>query len=442
MFKLSDFLIPGLVTVIITALVCSEIRADKSDPPGPVRVSVWVGWGGFELEGFQAVVKDYNKSQNHTYVDLLSVSGNGTKTLVSASAGIPPEISLLGGPEMLQFASAGALMPLDDVYRETGIKKEDYVPAYWDLLSYDGNTWAWASTPATIALHYNTEILKNAGFEKPPETIEEMDKMMDKITVLENGRMKMSGFIPGEPGWWNWCYMPYFGGKLWDGDSKITANDKDNIRAMTWIQSISKRFGASQMSSFKGGFGNFASPQNAFLDGKVAMEIQGVWMYNFINKYAPKLPWSAVAFPYPSDRPDLKGHTIVDQDIFVLLKGCKHPKEAIEFMTYVQSQPVMEKLCLSHQKTTPLRNKTSEFWAKHKNPSIRLFDDMAYSKNAFSAPRLPIWPEYEAELRNAFDEITLVSKTPAEALNTVNSRMQPKLDRFNQILKLRKEAGL
>ena len=343
---------------------------------------------------------------------------------------------------MLQFASAGALMPLDDVYRETGIKKEDYVPAYWDLLSYDGKTWAWASTPATIALHYNTEILKNAGFEKPPETIEEMDKMMDKITVLENGRMKMSGFIPGEPGWWNWCYMPYFGGKLWDGDSKLTANDKDNIRAMTWIQSISKRFGASQMSSFKGGFGNFASPQNAFLDGKVAMEIQGVWMYNFINKYAPKLPWSAVAFPYPSDRPDLKGHTIVDQDIFVLLKGCKHPKEAIEFMTYVQSQAVMEKLCLSHQKTTPLRNKTSEFWAKHKNPSIRLFDDMAYSKNAFSAPRLPIWPEYEAELRNAFDEITLVSKTPAEALNTVNSRMQPKLDRFNQILKLRKEAGL
>ena len=113
MFKLSDFLIPGLVTAAITAFVCSEIRADASFPPGPVHISVWVGWAGFEYDGFQAVVNDYNKSQNHTIVDLLSISDNSHKTLISAAAGIPPEISLLGGPEMIQFADASAIEQLD-----------------------------------------------------------------------------------------------------------------------------------------------------------------------------------------------------------------------------------------------------------------------------------------------------------------------------------------
>jgi multiple sugar transport system substrate-binding protein len=442
MFKISDFLIPGLVIVALSTVVLSERRADSTEPPGPVHVAVWVGWAGFEYDGFQAVVSDYNHSQSHTIVDLLSVSGNSQKTLVSASAGIPPEISLLGGPEMIQFADAGAIVPLDDAFKETGIREEDYVPGYWAVMKYEDHIYAWPSTPATIALHYNIEILKKAGFTKPPETISEMDKMIDKITVVKDGRMAMSGFIPGEPGWWNWSYPMFFGGRLWDGTGKITANEKENVRAMDWVQSVSKRFGATQMTAFKGGFGNFASPQNAFLDEKVAMEIQGVWMYNFIHKYNPTLPWAAAPFPYPDDRPDLKGHTIVDQDIFVLLKGCKHPKEAIQFMAYVQSQPVMEKLCLSHQKTTPLRKKTPEFWENHGNPYIKLFDEMGYSKQAFSAPKLPLWPEYQDELKNAFDDITLMTKTPQEALDTVQERMQPKLDVYLQRKRLRQVAGL
>lgn len=114
------------------------------------------------------MVNDYNKSQNHIVVDLLSVSGNSQKTLVAASAGIPPEISLLGGPEMIQFADAGAIVPLDKAFEETGIKEENYVPGYWDVMKYEGHLYAWPSTPATIALHYNLDILKKAGFTSRP----------------------------------------------------------------------------------------------------------------------------------------------------------------------------------------------------------------------------------------------------------------------------------
>jgi ABC-type glycerol-3-phosphate transport system substrate-binding protein len=66
------------------------------------------------------------------------------------------------------------------------------------------------------------------------------------------------------------------------------------------VQSYSKRYGASALQTFQSGFGNFSSPQNAFLSEQVAMELQGVWMHNFIDKYAPNLEWGAAPFPHPA----------------------------------------------------------------------------------------------------------------------------------------------
>lgn len=297
------------------------------------------------------------------------------------------------------------------------------------------------ATPATVALHYNVDLLKNAGYDKPPETIEEMDQMVDKLTTVESGKVKLAGFLPAEPGWWRWSWGPYFGGRLWDGKSKITMNTSENLRAMKWVESFSKRFGPAQIQSYKSGFGVFASPENAFLAEKVAMEVQGVWMNNFIQKYNPKLKWGATPFPYPKSRPDLKGHAIIEQDIFVLLKNCKHRDEAIDFLAYVQQQGPMEKLCLLQKKSSPLRVKSAEFWAKHDNPFIHLFDDMAYNSSCFSTPKVGIWPEFEAEIGNAIDEVSLLRKSPEDALKDIEARMQPKLDQYLNRLEKRRIAG-
>jgi multiple sugar transport system substrate-binding protein len=436
--QLRDLALPLIGLGIVLTIYASERVTDDRPKPGPVNIAYWEKWTGFEGDAMQEVVNAFNRKQNKIHVELLTVSGIENKTLLAVAGGDPPDVAGLFGPNMAQYADNRAVMPLDDFCREKGITAADYIPVYWDMGMFQGHLYALPSTPASTALHYNKQMLRDAHLdpEKPPQTIEEMDAMAEKITTRDaQGKLDKTGFMPAEPGWWNWGWGEVFGGRLWDGDTKITATDPANIRAMAWVQSYSRKYGAAELQSFRSGFGNFSSPQNAFLSSKVAMELQGVWMYNFIDQYAPQLEkpvlnWVAVPFPHPADRPDLAGVTFADEDILVIPRGAKHPKEAFEFIAYVQSQEGMELLCLGQKKHSPLSHVSADFYRKHPNPYIKLFAEMPKNKNVQSPPKLALWPEYQAELVSSFDEIALLEKTPEQALKQVQERMQPKMDEY------------
>ena len=158
------------------------------------------------------------------------------------------------------------------------------------------------------------------------------------------------------------------------------------------------------------------------------MVLQGVWMYNFVDKYNPKLDWAAAPFPYPADRPDLAFMSAVDMDVLTIPRGAHHPREAWEFIRYVNSQKGMELLCLGQRKNSPLAKVSPEFWAKHPNRYIKLFARLAWSKNTWHPPRIGVWREYNDEMSAAFDRIWLGSATPEQALGDVQRHIQRKFD--------------
>jgi len=345
---------------------------------------------------------------------------------------------------------------------KAGFDRSVFIDHFMKLGEYRGKTWAIPIVPASLALHWNKRLFREAGLdpEKPPTTIEEMDAMAAKLTkwevTLPNGEKKIesgyltdvpasqkrliqAGFLPGEPGWWNYGWGYYFGGNLLQGQDKITADTPENVRGFNWVASYSKNLGIDVIKRFRSGFGNFSSPQNAFLSGKVAMVLQGVWMYNFIEKYAPGMQWAAAPFPYPADHPELAGTTNADADVLVIPKDSPHQAEAFEFIQYVMTQKNLEKLALGQKKFTPLNNVSPEFWAAHPNPFIRMFRDVAVSKNAFSIPQTGVWNEYNREMGNAVDLIQNLTVTPQKALTDVQSKMQDSLDRDLRIVARREK---
>ncbi len=433
---------PGLALALVAAAVTSEALVRPPNPDHRTHITYWEKWTGFEFDAMKAVVDEFNRSQDKITVDFLSVSNIRDKTLLAISGGVPPDLAGLESGHISQFADEHALLSLEDMCATAGIKGDRYVKAYWDICNYKGHLFALPTTPASTALHYNRQLFRDAGLDpnKPPETLEELTAMADKLTRRDaNGHFKVAGFLPAEPGWWNWAWGCVYGGKLWNGKDTITTDTKENIQGFEFVESFSKKYGPGQIQTFKSGFGGFSSPQNAFMSSQVAMELQGVWMYNFIHMYQPKMDWAAVPFPHPASRPDLARMTFVDEDVLCIPRGAKHVKEAFEFAKFVQSQHGMEELCMGQKKQTPLKYVTPEFIATHPNPYIKLFIDVAQEKNAVVAPQVGIWPEYLDELNNAYDQISLLHLTPAEALKRVRERMQPKLDHYLQRLKMRNE---
>ena len=447
--ELRNLLTPLALLGIAATMIYSEAVLAPPAKDSRVHISYWEKWTSFEGDAIKETVDEFNRSQDHVYVDLLTVSGIENKTLLSVAGGDPPDVAGLYAADVAQFADDNALLSLDSYCAQNHIARDQYVPVFWDMGTYNGHQFALPSVPASTGLHYRKDMFREAGLDpaRPPTTIEEMDADNAKMTTYREGKkLDKCGFMPSEPGWWNYGWGYVFGGSLWDGKTKITANSPENIRAFEWVQAYSKKYGGSNLQSFHAGLGNFSSPQNGFLDGKVGMELQGVWMYNFISKYSPKMDapvreWGVVPFPHPADRPDLANSTFADEDIVVIPRGAKHPDEAFEFIKFLESQKGMELLCMKQRKNSPLLAVSPNFYKTHPNPFIKLFIDLPKGPNTFTPPKIGIWPEYKDAMTNAYDEISLEKKTPKEALDDVQAAMQPKMDEYVEQLRRRRAAA-
>jgi multiple sugar transport system substrate-binding protein len=421
------------LAVLVLAGAWLLFRPDPAPADGKVHIRYWEKWTGFEEKAMRKVVKAFNQRQNHIEVEYLAISNVNQKMLLATAGGNPPDVSGLWDYDVVTFADNNALRPLDDYCKQSGIGPEHYLKAYWDICVHRNHVFAMPTTPASVALHWNRKQFREAGLDpdRPPKTIEELDKMSDQLTKKDAaGKYTQVGFLPAEPGWWNWGWGYFFGGQLWDGESRTTVASPENVRAFNWVKGYVDRYKADSLSVFQGGFGNFSSPQNAFLSGQVSMVLQGVWMANYINNNNPSLDWDAAPFPYPKDRPDLANSTPVGLDVLVIPRGAKHPNEAWEFINYVQSQEGMEMLCDAQWKHSPLAEVSPRFYREHKNKKIKLFYDLVKNGRTFTTPRAGIWREWGDEMNASFQQIWTNGQDPETALRYVDQRVQPKLARY------------
>ena len=249
----------------------------------------------------RAVVDDFNASQSRIFVDFSTVSQIDRKLMLATAGGVPPDVAGVYSASLPVYSENNALMPLDRMAAAAGIERENYIDVIWQMCSHRGHLWALPSTPSCLALIWNKKLFREAGLdpEHPPQSIRELEEMNAKLVrYRSDGKLQSIGYLPEEPGWWPGLWPAWFGGKLWDGQRNVTANSPENIQAYEWIESYPKRFGADSLLGFREGFGNFASPQNPFFTGRVAMVLQGVWIYNFIKNYAPAdFEWGVAPFP-------------------------------------------------------------------------------------------------------------------------------------------------
>ncbi|HEX4084299.1 MAG TPA: ABC transporter substrate-binding protein [Chthoniobacteraceae bacterium] len=400
-------------------------RQSPDPSQGRVVVEYWEKWTGFEADAMRAVVDDFNASQNRIYVDYTSTSQIDRKLMLATAGGVPPDLAGIYSSRLPVYAENNALMPLDKMAADAGITRDRYIDIFWQMSMHRGHLWCLPSTPSCTALIWNKKMFRDAGLdpEKPPRTIAELEQDNQKLIKRRpDGSLQSIGYIPEVPGYWDPLWGYFFGGSLWNGRDAITATDPGNVAALQWIASYPKRFGVHDLLTFCDGFGSLASPQNPFFNGRVAMIMDGVWDYNFIKNYAPaNFEWGVAPFP-SADPVTLKDVTIVEMDGLVIPAGAKHPKEAFDFIQYVNTQKPMEKLCLLQRKFSPLRECSAQFYRDHPNPCIATFVKLAKSPNARPVPPLAMWMQYQNDMMNAVNRVWTGKAQPEQALERVQER--------------------
>jgi ABC-type glycerol-3-phosphate transport system substrate-binding protein len=515
--KYVRWVVLSMLVLAGAVLLIAGPKGSSGAPDGFVIVHYWEKWVGPEAQKMQEIVTDFNNTigkEKKIWVQYMSISAIDQKTLVATAAGDPPEIAGLWQQQVAQWGAMEALEDLGPLAEKHGITEKSYKKLFWDACHYKGKLVSLVSTPATIMLHWNKEYFKQrydelvaAGFTKEqlkgfdgtraPWTLTEFNdwaRLLDKWEPQGSkvkGTLKTAGYIPAEPGWWRTRTTAItFGTRGFnDKEQKFQFNSPQMIKAYEWHASFSQEdwLGPEAVAAFTSTFGqNFATPQNAFMSTKVAMELQGPWMVSFIQSYKPEwnipklkglnkdanpkewaaateeyfnMPveerrriagWGIAAFPsvfsdaiveqgkkegWSNEKIEEElrknGAAYCDFDALVIPKGARHKEEAFEFIAYVNSRPAMEKLCIGHGKPTPLTGEPSANWKKnHINPYIEYFDQIAYSPNSQTLPQVPVYTQADEALGNAVDRLTRLIETPKEALDGAQKIAEKKFADF------------
>src|ERR1019366_5899580 len=170
----------------------------------------------------------------------------------------------------------------------------------------------------------------------------------DDLTAEERSAARYTmvqvGHLPQDAGMLLSGWGCWFGARYYDGDRRVLAADPGGLAAYEWLAQTARTYGVDVMKNFVAGFGVSQSAQTPFLGGAEAMVVQGPWMTNFIAQYAPGLEWGVAACPAAGGVGGGDPVTLAQSDVVVIPKGARHPREAFEFICYLQRQDVAEKL--------------------------------------------------------------------------------------------------
>ncbi|MCX5759632.1 MAG: ABC transporter substrate-binding protein [Candidatus Hydrogenedentes bacterium] len=421
-----------------TAAILAGLYSLTGAPPmpsaGKTIITFWQPWPGDQGEELRRLIDLFNRTHPAIQVRTLYVPHNpasNQKLFLSISAGIPPDCTIVGGPQVCEWAARGALESLDALMAKHGVHNDDFWPPCARQCQFRGKTFGltYCADP-NFALFWNRTVFREAGLLEggPPRTLEDLDRLSRQLTQRDaNGRLTRIGFIPwsvfGFPNsifTWGWA----FGGEFYDDRrERLTCGEDPHVlEALRWMKSYADEYGFEAINSFSEGFGDEAD--SPFLRGKIAMAAGHISNLRFFAKYAPDLDYGVAPFPYPEKMGS-------DQSAWIggwCVRGSHHPEAAFEFMKWLCSSPEMGKSMVQSTGHFPGYRYSSALELVKGDEKMTMFFDILRTA-AHQRPVMPAEGYFMGVLDHAVSDVLNGLKTPEQALEDAQADAQKELDR-------------
>ncbi|WP_329116372.1 extracellular solute-binding protein [Streptomyces sp. NBC_01465] len=268
-----------VAALALAATACGGDDSGSGKSDGPVTITWWdTSNATNEAPNYKALIAKFEKANPTVKVKYVNVPFDTAQNKFTTAAGSK------GAPDVLRsdvgwtpgFVKSGFLAPLDGSPAVTDTSAIDQTLV--KQAQVDGKTYGVPLVTDTLGLLWNKDLLKKAGFDKAPTTLDEL-KAVSKAVA---DKTDADGFWLHADAYY---LMPYLYGEGTDmvdaAAKKITINDAAAVKAVTEAKSLLSAPGVHKLDATAN---KYANMQDAFNNGKVAMIVQGPWELTNIYK--------------------------------------------------------------------------------------------------------------------------------------------------------------
>ncbi len=355
------------------------------------------------------------------------------KQLTAAIAGgVPPDANYTNYVFLPEMAFQGGQIQLDTYLKQSGMKAEDFIPATWQAVQYQGHTYALPGGSDWITMFWNKDAFRIAGLdpEKPPATLQDLEDMSNQLYKTDaSGNLTMMGIPPTAFGISQNAFL--MGGGFYDEKSgQLTANDPNNIKALEWEVALAKRWGQAKIAAFTKGMPGYSKKGSGFATNKQAFLTTGFWAYDPLDQFSPDLKYGIAYEPTPTGSLEDRSRYLIQGWDYGIPTGAKHPAEAWAFIKYafydqaaLMGSETLNGPCVL--KTFPdfVSQVQKNIGANNRmTPYLKIFTDVASAGSKFW-PVLPMSSQYSKAVGQAESDALAGKGEPRDLLNGVQTAM-------------------
>ena len=331
------------MAALLAMPLCVALTAAPPEPASePVTLELWglvesrVYFGVFEA------IREFERRHPEIRVQVGTPGGQGDldpqKLLTAVVAGTPPDLLWFSRHALGMWATRGAFRPIDDLIARDRINLDEYYPGIRDACMFEGKTYAFAWNIDGRVLFCNMEMLRAAGYDRPPRTWHELQSMAAAMTKYDDarGRYERLGFAPNYGNAWLYSYAWQNGAEWFSPDGRTAqVNSPPVVEALDWmVKTYDAVGGADKAQSFQAS-AQIEGVGDPFLSGRVAMQINGNFYLDFIARNKPELDFEVAMPPMPREGMDPVSWS--GGFAWVIPKDSRHPEEAWTFAKFMNS---------------------------------------------------------------------------------------------------------
>jgi len=357
-----------------------------------VTINYWVPFTGSELGLVRKVVTGFEKANPNVKVNVVG-NINDEKIIAAAHSGNVPDAALsFTADNTAVFCKDGTFLNLGPTISREGIDVNNFPPSQRAYTEYKGNRCVLPAMADTYGLYYNKAMFAKAGITAPPKTISELTEDAKKLTVRSGNGFSVVGYTPYIGFYENSAahYGPTFGAKWQTSEGKSAiASEPGWTELAEWDKHLVDYYGSNALVRFQAGAGEEFSGSNAFMTGKLAMNIDGEWRTALIKSEAPKLQYGTAPLPAADGKSELYGGGYTTGNITGIPKGAKHPAAAWKLISYLATNTQAEVELANDLGNVPTWIPAREQVQRTASPQFQTFLSVFHNPHTTTTPVVP-----------------------------------------------------